>query len=162
MGCRRAKDPHDWWYDPGRKRCRRCGKLNPLGEPPYVRFWDHVAPADANGHRLYQGPIANNGYGIFTIGQPPHHHTVMAHRYAYVLMNGPIPFDLDIDHLCKVRSCCEPSHMELVTHKENMARREIANKCKKGHDLENNRTRAGRCKTCYAEGAARRKEVLPA
>lgn len=153
---------HDWIVLPGRHQCTRCCKLNPIGQPPFVRFWDHVGKPEANGCRIYKGPIAANGYGVFTIGRPPTHHTVMAHRYAYVLMNGPIPFDMDIDHLCKVRGCCEPTHMELVTHKENMARRAIAGKCKRGHVLEGNRTRAGRCKTCYAEGFARRKEQVTA
>lgn len=160
--CQGVYRVHDWEPVNGRQKCRRCSKLNPVGVPPFIRFWDHVAPPNASGCRLYLGPIAKNGYGVFTLGAPPNHYTVMAHRYAYVLVKGPTPFDLDIDHLCKQRGCCEPNHMELVTHKENMARRAIAGKCKKGHVLEGNRTRAGRCKTCYAESTARRKAVLPA
>jgi hypothetical protein len=37
-------------------------------------------------------------------------------------MVGPIPADLEIDHLCRTRHCANPRHMEAVTHLENMRR----------------------------------------
>ena len=39
------------------------------------------------------------------------------------MVNGAIPDGLEIDHLCKTRLCGEVTHMELVTHKVNLARR---------------------------------------
>jgi hypothetical protein len=46
----------------------------------------------------------------------------MAHRFAYELLVGPIPEDLELDHLCRVRHCVNPAHLEPVTHLENILR----------------------------------------
>ena len=45
-----------------------------------------------------------------------------AHRFAYIVVNGSIPDELDVDHLCRNKLCVNPSHLEAVTHKENIAR----------------------------------------
>jgi hypothetical protein len=47
---------------------------------------------------------------------------VAAHRFAYELMVGPIPEDLELDHLCGVRECVNPRHLEAVTHLVNVRR----------------------------------------
>lgn len=58
--------------------------------------------------------------------------TAYAHRIAYELWFGPIPGsppggkrdgdNLDLDHLCRVRACVNPAHLELVTHRVNVLR----------------------------------------
>jgi hypothetical protein len=45
-----------------------------------------------------------------------------AHQLAYEWSRGPIPGDLQIDHLCRNTRCCRPSHLEAVTHLENVRR----------------------------------------
>ena len=67
----------------------------------------------------------------------------MSHRLAYELEIGPIPAGLEIDHLCRVRNCVNPAHLEPVTHAENIRRgtgplAENARKteCVHGHPLE--------------------------
>jgi uncharacterized protein (DUF433 family) len=45
-----------------------------------------------------------------------------AHRYFYTLIKGPIPEGLQLDHLCRVRCCVNPNHLEPVTAKENCHR----------------------------------------
>ena len=47
---------------------------------------------------------------------------VYAHREAYAAVHGPIPEDLQIDHLCRNRGCVNPAHMELVTTAVNVQR----------------------------------------
>ena len=47
---------------------------------------------------------------------------VYAHRLMYEVVKGPIPNGLTIDHLCRVRNCCNPDHLEAVTQSENVKR----------------------------------------
>ncbi|TAM22401.1 MAG: HNH endonuclease [Nevskiaceae bacterium] len=55
------------------------------------------------------------------------------------MKNGPIPVGFEIDHLCAVRACVNVSHLELVSHAENIRRRDLASgagrpdRCKHGH-----------------------------
>src|SRR5687767_10789272 len=45
-----------------------------------------------------------------------------AHRVAFEIFRGPIPDGLELDHLCRVKACVNPWHLEPVTHAENMLR----------------------------------------
>lgn len=47
---------------------------------------------------------------------------VMAHRFIYEKMKGPIPKGKVLDHLCRVPSCVNPSHLEPVSFSENIRR----------------------------------------
>lgn len=47
------------------------------------------------------------------------------HRLMWVLLVGPIPDGLELDHLCFNPCCCNPDHLEPVTHAENLRRRRI-------------------------------------
>ena|SRR5579885_311897 len=46
----------------------------------------------------------------------------LAHRLVYELLVEPIPEGFDIDHLCRVRRCVNPAHLEPVTRAENLRR----------------------------------------
>ena len=48
--------------------------------------------------------------------------TVLAHRRYYEQHNGPIPPDLQLDHLRRMPSCVNPDHLEPVTAAENVRR----------------------------------------
>lgn len=58
------------------------------------------------------------GYGVFQIG----YKIYMAHRVSWTLVNTQIPENLQVDHLCRVRHCVNPAHLEPVTGKENIRR----------------------------------------
>jgi hypothetical protein len=45
-----------------------------------------------------------------------------AHRFAFVALGGVIPREQELDHLCRIRDCCNRACVEAVTHKVNMAR----------------------------------------
>ena len=46
----------------------------------------------------------------------------LAHRFVYTALVQSIAADLQIDHLCRVRCCVNPDHLELVTLLENVRR----------------------------------------
>ena len=60
--------------------------------------------------------------------------TQAVHRLAHEAWIGPIPDGYEVDHLCGVRDCIEPTHLEAVTHAENV-RRQLASitHCPSGH-----------------------------
>lgn len=70
---------------------------------------------------IWQSGVDASGYGVSYRAKilPPH---FMAHRIAFAAFNGPIPDGYEIDHLCSVRLCCNPAHLEAVTKEENNRR----------------------------------------
>jgi len=63
---------------------------------------------------LYQGTLNKKGYA-FVCGR-------FAHRVMWEDRFGTIPEGREIDHLCRNRNCCNPEHLETVTHAENIRR----------------------------------------
>lgn len=63
------------------------------------------------------------GYGQLTHEQ----RSWTAHRFYYERAHGPVPRGLQLDHLCRNRACCNPSHLEPVTAQENVRRGCAAN-----------------------------------
>ena len=61
---------------------------------------------------------ASNGYGI----TGPRCDRKQTHRAYYEREHGPIPLGAHVDHLCRVRACVNPEHMEVVTCAENARR----------------------------------------
>jgi hypothetical protein len=91
--------------------------LNVRGLAAEDRFWSHVTKGD--GCWLWEGQTIT-GYGRFKLPDGTH---IMAHRFAYETTGAAIPDGLTIDHLCNVRACVNPSHLEPVTQGENNRRR---------------------------------------
>jgi len=63
---------------------------------------------------------AKNSYGYGQIHKDGKN--VYVHRVSFEIHKGPIPKGLVLDHLCRVRHCLNPDHLEAVTNQENMAR----------------------------------------
>jgi hypothetical protein len=104
-----------------------------------------------------------NGYGIFWDGT----RNVKAHRYGYELWVGPIPSPLTLDHLCRVRHCVNPEHLEPVTMGENNHRsigyRLRRAECPAGHPYAKyGRDQAGypACRLCDNRRHREAREVL--
>jgi len=102
----------------------------------------------------WKRPNRQLGYGyVFFEGKH-----VPAHRIVYTFLVGPIADGLEIDHLCRVRACVNPDHLEPVTHAENIRRSPTAApavNARRTHCLRHpaeplSRTGHGRgCAICY-------------
>lgn len=91
---------------------------------------------------IWQGCTDRGGYGLFT-GERGHPipYMSMAHRWSYYAAVGPVPDGLELDHLCNVRACINPAHLEPVTRQENQRRRsERQTHCKWGHEFTDQNT----------------------
>lgn len=67
---------------------------------------------------LWIGSTNFGGYGTYYVSG----RAVRAHRFSYELFVGKIPDGLELDHLCRYKSCVNPKHLEPVTHQENVIR----------------------------------------
>ena len=73
---------------------------------------------DPSGCWLWTGYIHPSGYGrVWWRGQKHY-----AHRAVFLDNGGVIPDGLELDHLCRVRRCVNPAHLEAVTRSENVRR----------------------------------------
>lgn len=82
------------------------------------RFWARVDKDGPGGCWLWTGHRTSGGYGGVALSG----RSLRAHRVAYELLVGPIPEGLQLDHLCRVRLCVNPDHLEPVTQTENVRR----------------------------------------
>jgi len=126
---------------------------------------------DPGGCWLWTGFVGGNGYGSFTVWRVG---TIWAHRMVYERVVGPIPEGLELDHLCRVRRCVNPQHLEPVTRRENARRGESPaglkarqTHCKRGHEFTEQNTRRDKygnrsCRSCDAarKRSQRRGEVF--
>ena len=102
------------------------------------RFDAKWIPDYWTGCHVWTAARAGGGYGTFAV---EHGRMVPAHRVAYMLRHGPIPDGLELDHLCRVRHCVNPEHLEAVTHRENMRRGVSPSRpdmihCSRGHAFD--------------------------
>ena len=109
------------------RRCVNRSRMVPIHD----RFWEKVNKdgpipeyrPDLGPCWLWTGSNNNRGYGqIF--GEIIEGHTKMkfAHIVSYKETNGEVPAGLEIDHLCRVRHCVNPAHLEAVTRSTNVRR----------------------------------------
>lgn len=136
------------------------------------RFWTKVDKTD--GCWLWTAGTQSRGYGA--IGYAPW----TAHKFSYLTQVGPIPVGLTINHICGVKRCVRPDHLEAVTYAENnqhahdtglaapspLSRTNAAKiACPAGHFYSDDNTYTNpqghrQCRTCKRESDHRRAAKL--
>lgn len=136
---------------------------------PEQRFWRQVDPCRTDGCAVWVGYVLPDGYAQFNFEGKTH----KAHHFLVGLPSS----GLEWDHLCRVRHCVWPEHLELVTRSENI-RRGVAwhhfrdaqlakTHCPHGHEYSPENTLRHRkangsysrdCRTCKRASDARFKE----
>jgi len=99
------------------------GARGPKPTPVIQRLLARVR-VDPSGCWIYEGSINPvSGYGYITCNKDEWPcRTASVHKVAYHFLVGPVPEGLVIDHLCAVRACVRPTHLEPVTMGENTER----------------------------------------
>ena len=106
------------------------------------RIESSIVRIPESGCWLWGKSLTELGYGRIAVNGK----AMKAHRVSFQALIGEIPEGKELDHLCRVRSCVNPDHLEPVTHRENVLRgaapsyRKNRSHCPKGHELtEQNR-----------------------
>ena len=86
-----------------------------IGAAPVERVLSRIEKIPDAGCWIFMGSLCK-GYGQVRCGST----TRRTHRIVYESLVGPIPEGRQLDHVCRVRSCCNPSHLRVVTNRENM------------------------------------------
>ena len=92
---------------------------------------------EKTGCHIWTGPKVWNGYAQVRFGN----RWSMVHRVIWEHYRGPIPADLQIDHTCAVRACCNVEHLRTVSARENT----LANTC---NSMGAQNSRKTECPTC--------------
>lgn len=125
----------------------------------FERLLDNIMPVTESGCWIWTRYCRPDGYGeiVDLRGRKR-----LLHRLFYEHYRGPIPRGLTLDHLCRVRCCVNPHHLEPVTIGENVLRGESTSAkhrrkthCINGHELQGDnlirvrtRPRTRICKIC--------------
>lgn len=115
--------------------------------PVELRFWSKVDPCRTDGCALWVG-ATRRGYGELHVKDG----LLAAHHF----LVGKPPEGLQYDHLCRVRACVWPEHLEAVTSRENTRRGHghgSETHCPSGHPYDESNTYRGpdgarRCRAC--------------
>lgn len=130
-------------------RQRRHGSTDdPIRPSVEERFWAKITKT--RGCWLWNTTKASGYGGSFWDGSA----YVSPYRFSYELHVGPIAAGLTIDHLCQNKACVRPEHLEAVPLVENIRRKPLRDRCRRGHVYTPDSTYitpAGyrQCRTCY-------------
>lgn len=172
-GCGRTANVRGWCYSHHR-RWKVYG--DPLAGPPIRSYSDRLPSTSTVEDRFWAkvqippnpldcwlwtaAPNPGNGYGVLQLGKRKREY---AHRVSYELSMGSIPDALEIDHLCHVRLCVNPLHLQAVPASVNVKRqpRRQVTHCPQGHPYSGDNLYEYKghrsCRTCRDERARARR-----
>jgi hypothetical protein len=106
------------------------------------RLKSFISPEPNSGCWLWIGFTNSKGYGHIWYGGRMR----LAHRVSWEIERGSVQDGLCLDHLCRVRCCVNPDHLEPVTIQENIRRGDTGinhrskTHCPQGHEYTENNT----------------------
>lgn len=159
------------------KKRRACCVAHKDYRPDPERFAEKYTVHPETGCWEWSEKRNRGGYGVFTLSLTGGR-TVLAHRFSLKLAGVEIPDGMVVDHLCRVRHCVNPEHLDVVTNRENLLRgmgwsgtHYRKTHCVRGHKFDDDNTVVyvtadGReqrnCRECINFRARRRRARLAA
>lgn len=108
------------------------------------------------------GAVRTNGYGVIGWHRDGIPATLQAHRVSFVAWRGPIPEGAHLHHVCGMRRCVNPMHVEPMAQGAHNALH-VRTYCKRGHLLaETARSNGAGARTCRVCSNASRRARLAA
>lgn len=159
MDCRRNATPTDLPIDSDRFWAR----VNKDGQIP--EWAPHLGPC-----WLWEGRVNTSGYGVFKVKIGGTWSEARSHRLAMELSGIVIPDGLMTDHLCRIRRCVRPSHLQAVDNRTNtlrgfspVAKNARKTHCSNGHPFteENTRKEKDRYRRCIVCARAVQRRRYP-
>lgn len=98
-------------------RMRRTGTTEFQRPSLMDRFHAGINKDESSGCWLWKKATCSRGYGAIQLGVGV---TGKAHRVSWELFRGPIPDGAFVLHKCDVRNCCNPEHLFIGDHDDNM------------------------------------------
>lgn len=96
--------------------CQSASKERYALEKQAARVWSSVQVGDADACWEWKSHRDKRGYGKTNFNR----RYSLAHRAVFQIVNGPIPNDISVCHSCDNPPCCNPAHLWLGTHQDNM------------------------------------------
>ena len=91
------------------------------------RFWSKVNITNLLDCWEWTASKDSCGYGTFIYNKK----FISSNRMAYILVYGNIPINMHVLHKCDNPTCCNPAHLFLGTHQDNMIDRNRKGRCAK-------------------------------
>lgn len=126
-------------------------------------FHDNYIPVTESGCWLWLRGCNSDGYACMTVGIT----STRVHKWAYEKYKHIVPTKMTLDHLCRVRSCVNPDHLDCISNWENSFRGDTltginARKthCKNGHEFTAQNTEVYKTKNRkWSNGIIRRCKI---
>lgn len=140
----------------------------PAADATRVPHWSRFVRVDFETNCwIWIGGHNGRGYGRLNFPRSSSPRGAYAHRVFYETLVGAIPAGMQLDHLCRTRSCVNPDHLEPVTGAENMRRAALLRtRCPAGHPYDERntyRSTSGRkCRSCHATAERVRRRRIAA